>query len=157
MTFIQTTLNTDTRTGQGEVEMMLYLHELGSQNEWVYDASLIDRAKSSMPTCAPYMPVLAEYVKEKAGQSSESEILDDLNNFLKAFACDEKGPLRTLGGEIIVKVNSLRWSAMRCPRVKNACLMTNLASSKVSDGICKLFATIARRNVDVHAWGNARS
>ena len=58
---------------------------------------------------------------------------------MKAFACDEKGALRTLGGEFIGKLNTLSWGkATRCPRIKNACLMANLGSTKVSDGICKL-------------------
>ena len=46
------------------------------------------------------MEVLADYVKENAGKNDDSEILADLNNFLKAFACDDKGALRTLGGGV---------------------------------------------------------
>ena len=47
--------------------------------------------------------------------------------------------MRTLGGEFIGKVNTLSWGkATKCPRIKNACLMANLGSTKVSNGICKL-------------------
>ena len=76
------------------------------------------------------------YVRENAGKNYHSEILHDLNNFLKAFACDEKGALRTVGGEFIGKLNTLSWGkATRCPRIKKACLMANLCSTKVSGGI----------------------
>ena len=62
-----------------------------------------------------------------------------LSKFIKTFACSEKGALRTLGGEYIANVVSLDWGpAMKCPRVLSACIEGNLASSKVSDGICKL-------------------
>ena len=41
--------------------------------------------------------------------------------------------------EFIGKVATLKWGkAMSFPYVQNACLMTNLVSPKVSDGICKL-------------------
>ena len=135
---VQRALNTQAFTGQGEVEMMLYLHSEAAADDWNFDGA-IKRAKETHPQCAPYMEVLAAYVKENAGKNGDSEILADLNNFLKAFACDEKGALRTLGGEFIGKLNTIAWGkATKCPRIKNACLMANLGSTKVSDGICKL-------------------
>jgi hypothetical protein len=137
--FIQNTLNTVSRGGQSETEMMLFMsaearYALSKGQEPSWDA-IVAAAKASMPTCSPYMGTLAQYVQLNTG----GELLADLDNFLKAFACNENGPLRMLGGEFIGKVATLKWGkAMSFPYVQNACLMTNLVSPKVSDGICKL-------------------
>ena len=139
LTMIQMTLNTVSRGGQSETEMMLFMHDeaaaaiaQGSEPEW---AGIIAAAKASMPACAPYMHVLAKFVQLNTG----GELLQDLNICLKAFACSESGPLRALGGEYIGKVAALDWGkSEKYPHVQNACLMANLASPKVSDGICKL-------------------
>ena len=144
--FVQNALNTDARTGQGEVEMMLYMHQQRAQAiESGLEPNMdiiVANARSSLPGCSPYMHTIAKYVERMdsgVGKEGCSELLAELNMFMKTFACAADGPLRSLGGEFIGKVNSLEWGAsMKCPRVLNACLMTNLASSKVSDGICKL-------------------
>ena len=71
-------------------------------------------------------------------------MLTELNNFTKAFAFGADGPLRRLGGELLRKVVSLQWPKNKVyPRVINALLMTNLSSSKVSDGICRLLTPMA--------------
>ena len=94
---IQRALNTQAFTGQGEVEMMLSLHGEAAADDWSFDGA-VKRAKEAHPQCAPYMDVLAEFVEQNAGKNDDSEILSDLNIFLTAVACDEKGALRTLGG-----------------------------------------------------------
>ena len=96
---IQRALNTQAFTGQGEIEMMLYIHQEAAADDWSFDGA-VKRAKETHPTGAPYMDVLAEYVQHNAGKNDDSEFLSDLNNFLKAFACDEKGALRTLEGGV---------------------------------------------------------
>ena len=94
---IQRALNTQAFTGQGEIELMLYLHSEAALDDWNFEGA-IKRAKETHPKCAPYMEVLAAYVQDDSGKNYDSEIIADLNNLLKAFACDEKGALRTLGG-----------------------------------------------------------
>lgn len=69
---------------------MLYLHELASRADWRFEGA-IERDEASMPTCAPYTEVFATYVSENGGQDSNSDILSDVNNFLKAFDCNENG------------------------------------------------------------------
>jgi len=141
LSFIQSALNTVSRGGQSETEMMLQMCDAAKaairakQNpDW---DRIVANAKASMPPCSPYMRTLANYVQ----LNTEGELLQDLNDFLKAFACNEDGPLRVLGGEYIAKVASLNWGkSVKYPFVQNACLMTNLSSPKVSDGVCKLIA-----------------
>ena len=140
---IQSALNTVSSSQQGEVEMMLFIHK-----EWLadiqhgkpagFDAYEV-RAKSSMPPCSSYMKDISSFVKKYAGGGEGGELLTELNNFTKTFAFGVDGPLRRLGGEFLHKVVSLQWSKNKVyPRVINALLMTNLSSSKASDGICRL-------------------
>ena len=139
LAFIQNTLNTNAQTGQGEIEMMMFMDgerevckQRGEEVDW---PSIIQRAKSSLPKCAPYLHIIAKYINK----CESPELIEGLSKCIKTFACSEKGALRTLGGEYIAMVVSLDWGpAMKCPRVMTACLEGNLASSKVSDGICKL-------------------
>ena len=128
LAFIQNTLNTNAQTGQGEIEMMMYMDgerevckQRGEEVDW---PSIIQRAKSSLPKCAPYLHIIAKYINK----CESPELIEDLSKFIKTFACSEKGALRTLGGEYIAKVVSLDWGlAMECPRVLTACLQGNLA------------------------------
>ena len=140
---IQSALNTVSSSQQGEVEMMLFIHK-----EWLadiqhgkpadFDAYEV-RAKASMPPCSSYMKDISSFVKKYAGGGGGGELLTELNNFTKTFAFGADGPLRHLGGEFLHKVVSLQWSKNKVyPRVINALLMTNLSSSKASDGICRL-------------------
>ena len=69
---------------------MVYFHGQASAQDWCFHGA-IKRAKESHPACAPYMEILAEDVRENAGKNDHSEILHDLNNFLKAFACEVSG------------------------------------------------------------------
>ena len=60
---IQRALNTQAFTGQGEIDIMLYLHSEAVVDDWSFDGA-INRAKETHPQCAPYMDVLAAYVQE---------------------------------------------------------------------------------------------
>ena len=96
----QKALNTEARGQQGEVEIMLSIHNMFMQDvedqkapDWKrYEAM----AKKALPPCSSYMGAVAQYVKCNAG-GVKGDLLKDLSRFIKAFACDEKGPLRVLG------------------------------------------------------------
>ena len=139
---VQSALNTEARTTQGEVEIMLFMHEEamraisnGKEPDW---KRIEEAAAFSLPLCRPYLSDMAGYVKVNAG-GVQGELLKELSMFVKMFASADHGPLRALGGEFIAKVTSLKWpNLVRLPYVQNACFETNLSSAKVVDGICRL-------------------
>ena len=139
----QNALNTDARGQQGEIEIMLYMFELmkqqlqsGNSVNWSH---IETTAKQSLPPCGQYIGALSAYVRDNSGGIG-GELLKQLLNFQKAFNCSEKGPLRTLGGEFLLKVAGLSFgpTEKKKPLFKNALLEANLQTDKVVDGISKL-------------------
>ena len=138
----QNCLNTEARGQQSEIEIMLAMHkqmesylQAGLAVDW---GDIEAKAKASLPPCASYIGALSTYVKLNSGGQS-AELLHELVKFSKTFACSEKGPLRTLGGEFLMKVATLSFGPLeKYPLVKNALLEANLQTDKVVDGICKM-------------------
>ena len=141
---IQKALNTDARGQQGEVEIMLSMHE--DMDRMLATAGTVDwskiesNAKASLPPCSSYMGAVATYVRLNSGGSS-GELLRDLMHFQKSFACATNGPLRVLGGEFITRVATLSFGpSEKYPLFKNGLLKANLQTNIVVDGLCKLIS-----------------
>ena len=142
--FVQSALNTDAREYQSEVEIMLAMHmqqeaacTIGREPDWTE----IQKAVCfSMPPCAKWIALLANYVRINSGGVS-GELLIELRDFSRAFGCTQESSIRTLGSEFFMKLNSLNFGPTeRYPYVLNAVIKTNLSSPKVIDGVCKLIA-----------------
>ena len=140
--FVQSVLNTDTREYQSEVEIMLAMHmqqqaafTAGREPDW---SEIQKSVCFSMPPCAKWIALLANYVRLNAGGLS-GELLLELRDFSRAFGCSGEGSSRTLGSEFFMKLNSLNFGqAQRFPYLINAAIKANLTSPKVVDGVCKL-------------------
>ena len=137
---VQAALNVQAHGAITEVEVMLGMHAdaalaeaAGKQPDW---KAVQKAAAQNLPSCASYIDVLANYVKNNSGAGA---LLNDLSSFQKAFGCGAKGAARALGSEFISKVSGLNFGpGVKHPYVKNACLKANLQSKKVVDGVCKL-------------------
>ena len=71
--FIQRTLNTTAQTGQGEIEMMMYLEservaalQRGEAPDW---APIIQQTKTSLPKCSAYLHILAKCLDASESQN----------------------------------------------------------------------------------------
>jgi hypothetical protein len=143
----QQALNTQAHALISEIEVMLCMYEQvkaeldkdgGASIDW---KQIAEAASRSLPACASYVSTLASYVKNNGGGIS-GELIKDLSEIQKVFACWESGPNRILGSEYISKVDGTKFGRgqQKYPYVKNAMLKANLASppAKVVDGFCKL-------------------
>lgn len=140
---VQKALNTETAGGQSELEVMLSMHNMFVQAleakttpDWQHIAKA---ASFSMPSCQPYIDVLAAYVQRCAG---DGELLRELSDFQKTLAEGaQQSAKRVLGSLFIGKVSQMSFGAgIKCPFVQNALLKANLASpkNKVVDSLCQL-------------------
>ena len=140
---VQKALNTETAGGQSELEVMLSMHNMMVQAiaaktkpDW---QQIAKAASFSMPSCQPYIDVLAGYVQRCAG---DGELLSELSDFQKTLAeGSQQSAKRVLGSVFIGKVSQMSFGAgIKCPFVQNALLKANLASpkNKVLDNLCQL-------------------
>jgi hypothetical protein len=137
---VQAALNTHAKGDTSEIECLLDMSRMrdaslaaGKEPDWT---EIQAAAKFSMPPCSPYMGSLANYVRIQA-----PELITELSMFQKAFACNEQGVSRVLGGEFFNKLCNLQWGvAGKCPYLLLAAAEANLASpaNRISDGICRL-------------------
>ena len=140
--FAQAALNTDAKNEQSEVEVMLDMANLmrsaltnQSEPNW---KQIEETACFSMPPCSPYIGSLSAIVRD---HTAGGQLLEELSEFYKSFGCSEHGATRKLGAEFASRLASLSWGpGERFPFVVLACMETNLWSSKIVDGICKLIS-----------------
>ena len=140
---VQKALNTETAGGQSELEVMLSMHNMMTQAmdaKTAPDWKHITKAASfSMPSCQPYIHVLAEYVQNCSG---DGELLNELSDFQKTLAeGSQQSAKRVLGSVFIGKVSQMSFGiGIKCPHVQTALLKANLASpkNKVIDNLCQL-------------------
>lgn len=143
--FVQSGLNTEARGEQGEIEVMLAMRNMhnaaitsGKAPDW---PKIQESVCHSMPPCAGYIAVLANYVKNNGGGPA-GELLEELSAFQKGMggeaAASTSNSKRILGPEFMQKLSSLNWGAgIKMPFVVNACIKANLVApdDRVTEGI----------------------
>ena len=138
--FIQKSLNTEAKGQVGEAEVMRGMSQLveASGPEGPDWEMIEEDARSSLPSCASYVHILAKYVQMNSGGPG-GPLIRDLDDFCTNFVPEtDGGARRLLGGEFINTVVLLNWKPDTVPYFVNAILKTNLIGPKVVDGICKL-------------------
>ena len=138
---IQNALNTDARSGQSEVELMLWL--CGKQEEALLAGQSPDWKKfeehacRSLPACANWMGAITKLV-----QVSNRQLLEEVSTFQKAYSASKKSSnssqsLKMMGGEFIMKVAGMNFGLHKKPLVQHACLKVQLVSPpwKINSGI----------------------
>ena len=151
---LQDGLNTSVRTQQGEVEVMLQMHEhykasvaANVEPDW----KAIEKAAAlSNPQCSTYLHTLSEWVQKNSG-GVDGCLLKDLSDFQRAFGRSQGGVQRSLGGEYIGKILNMQLPpGKKCPYLQLALLKANILSpdNKVIDGVCRL---ITPANINVLA------
>ena len=139
--FIEKSLNTKAGQDKSEIEVMPEIFDVaqsalnkGTNPDW---GQIKETCKHSLPSCSAYLDEIAMYVKSNAG-GLQGTLLQELNEFFKAFGCSENGPTRFLGSEFINKLSAMKFgSGTRYPLVQNACVKVQLMSPKQVDGFCK--------------------
>ena len=139
---VQKALNTDARGGQTEVEVMLSMHVLmelsineGKSPDWEH---ITKAAAFSMPACANYIPVLANFVQNHSGNG---EMLEEISTFQKTVRDNGK---KFLGSVFYAKLNSMTFGkGIKCPHVQAALIKANLSSpkNKITDNLCHMITS----------------
>ena len=143
ISLVEKALNTRAAEQQSEIEVMLAMHAAHAhafkrdvEPNW---PQIEKDASCSLPPCAAWVNVLADYVRQNSG-GVDGELLVDLRDFSRVFRCSEAGSKRMLGSDFWRKLSSLHFGIDRFPYVVNACIKAGLQSpaNKVTDGFCKL-------------------
>ena len=136
--FIQGTLNTDARTEQSEVELLLemVMKKVASADpDW---QAIEKEASYANAPASKYSKTLVLLAKLQP-----LECIQDLSAFYKAWACpaEGQGVVRHMGSEWIFKLSTLNFGKVdKFPWVVNAAFKANLTSKDKTlvDGFCKL-------------------
>ncbi len=141
--FWQGALNIKVGNRPSEIEIMMYIgnsikaHAAAGSDPIPY-AQIESSAAANKPPCGPWIKHLSKYV-----QLVPLDMLSELADFAKAFACESKpgGAQKTLGSQFMAKLSGLQFGpGEKFPCVLNATIELQLSSpaSRMEDGVCKL-------------------
>ena len=138
----QSSLNTEVRNRQSEVEIMMFLanaFNTASQESDIIDHAAIEaQAGHSKPPCLVWIPALSKFV-----QKMPTELIADLADFDKSYASKDSGKFRTMGSAFVSKLASLTFGpgeAYPYVLLATMCLQLRSPPSKVEDGQCRLIS-----------------